>query len=312
MKENHQAFAEKLAELSREGLLLYSENEPLAQYSTFRIGGKADFTVFPLSKEGLIAAIRAAKKLEIRYGLFGNGSNLLFADEGYRGAAVFTTKMNKVRREGNLLIAQAGASLTGLAVTAMKAGLSGLEFAYGIPGSVGGAVFMNAGAYDGEIASVVSESSYWTPDMPSNEIAELVGEAQGFGYRTSAYQGSDKLILSATFALKEGNPIEIKAKMDDFMTRRKSKQPLEFPSAGSTFKRYPGYFTGKLIEEAGLKGLTVGGAQVSDKHAGFVINRGGATASDVLKLIEQIKAVIYEKNGIRITPEVQIISATRE
>lgn len=290
-------------------MLVYSENEPLAPLSTFKIGGSADYVIYPFTCEGLIAAVQAANECEVRFDVFGNGSNLLFADEGYRGAAIFTTKMNKVRREGNLLIADAGASLTGLAVHALRAGLTGLEFAYGIPGSVGGAVFMNAGAYDGEIASVVTASSYWTPDIPSNEIAELVGDAQGFGYRTSAYQGSDKLILSATFALKEGDPVEIKAKMDDLMSRRKSKQPLEYPSAGSTFKRYPGYFTAQLIDEAGLKGLTVGGAQVSEKHAGFVINRGGATAKDVLELIERIRSAIYEKNGIHICPEVQIISA---
>lgn len=307
MKENIRALGERLAELSAGGLLTYSENEPLAPLSTFKIGGKADFAVYPLSQEGLVAAVTAAKDCEVRYGVFGNGSNLLFADEGFRGAAIFTTKMNKVRREGNILIADAGASLTGLAVTAMKAGLSGLEFAYGIPGSVGGAVYMNAGAYDGEIASVVTKSFYHTPDMPSDEVAWLEGDAQGFGYRTSAYQGSDKLILSAHFALKEGDPVEIKAKMDDFMARRRSKQPLEYPSAGSTFKRYPGYFTAQLIDEAGLKGLTIGGAQVSEKHAGFVINRGTATAKDVLDLIERIKSAIYEKNGICISTEVQII-----
>lgn len=312
LKENIRALGDLLADLSQSGLLVYSENEPLAPLSTFKIGGKADYVVYPLSQSGLIATVQAAKQCGIRYGLFGNGSNLLFADEGFRGAAIFTTKMNKVSREGNLLIAEAGASLTGLAVTAMKAGLSGLEFAYGIPGSVGGAVYMNAGAYDGEIASVVTKSSYWTPDLPADEVAWLEGEAQGFGYRTSAYQESDKLILSAAFALKEGDPAEIRAKMDDFMARRKSKQPLEYPSAGSAFKRYPGYFTGKLIEDAGLKGLTVGGAQVSEKHAGFVINRGGATAKDVLTLIEQIRSIIYDKNGIRISPEVQIIPADGE
>lgn len=312
MKENERAFIERIADLSNKGCLLYRENEPLAPLSTFKIGGKADFVIYPLSTEGLIEAVRAAVDCGIRYGLFGNGSNLLFADEGYRGAAIFTTKMNKVHREGDLLIAQAGASLTGLAVTALKAGLSGLEFAYGIPGSVGGAVYMNAGAYDREIASVVSRSAYFSPELSSNAPQWLEGDAQGFGYRTSAYQGSDKLILSACFALKKGDPTEIKAKMDDFMSRRKSKQPLEYPSAGSTFKRYPGYFTAQLIDEAGLKGLTVGGAQVSEKHAGFIINRGDATADDVLKLIDQIKAAIYEYKGIHITPEVQIISADGE
>lgn len=309
MKENIRALSEKLSDLARDGLLVYNENEPLAPLSTFRIGGKADFVIYPFSSEGLIAAVKEAECCGVGYVLIGNGSNLLFADEGYRGAVIVTTKMNGVRREGNLLIAEAGASLTGLAVTAMKAGLSGLEFAYGIPGSVGGAVFMNAGAYDGEIASVVTKSSYWVPEADSNEVQWLVGAAQGFGYRTSAYQESSKLILSAVFQLKEGNPVEIKTKMDDLMSRRKSKQPLEYPSAGSTFKRYPGYFTAQLIDEAGLKGLAIGGAQVSEKHAGFVINRGGATAEDVLNLIDRIQKVIFEQKGIHICPEVQIIPA---
>lgn len=312
MKGNRQAFGQILTDLSGKGALVFSENEPLAPLSTFKIGGNADYVIYPLCSEGLIAAVRAAKECGVRYGVFGNGSNLLFADEGFRGAAIFTTKMNKVRREGTLLIAEAGASLTGLAVHALKAGLTGLEFAYGIPGSVGGAVFMNAGAYDGEITQVVTRSAYFSPDTPADECAWLEGEAQGFGYRTSAYQGSNILILSAEFSLKEGDPAEIKAKMDDYMTRRKSKQPLEYPSAGSTFKRYPGYFTAQLIDEAGLKGYTVGGAQVSEKHAGFVINRGCATAEDVRGLIEKIQAVIYEKNGIHISPEVQIISADGE
>ncbi len=308
MKENYQAFGDLLTALSERGLLLYSENEPLAPLSTFKIGGLADFAVFPLSAEGLTAAVRGAAACGIRYGLFGNGSNLLFADEGYRGAAIFTTKMNRVWQEGDELVAEAGASLTGLAVIAAKAGLTGLEFAYGIPGSVGGAVFMNAGAYDGEIASVVTRSSYWTADMPEGKIGWLIGEEQGFDYRTSAYQTGDKWILSACFSLKKGAPAEIKAKMNELMARRKNKQPLEYPSAGSTFKRYPGHFTGKLIEEAGLKGLTVGGAQVSEKHAGFIINRGNATAEDVKELIHQVQEAIYRKNGIRIACEVRMIA----
>jgi UDP-N-acetylmuramate dehydrogenase len=219
--------------------------------------------------------------------------------------------MNRILYRDGILWADAGVSFTGLAVRALQEGLTGLEFAYGIPGSVGGAIYMNAGAYDGEISQVCVETTVYDPNCAIlGGIGEVTGAAQGFGYRTSVFQSApESVILGGKFRLKAGNPAEIKAKMDDLMARRREKQPLEYPSAGSTFKRAPGYFTGKLIQEAGLKGAMVGGAQVSEKHAGFVINRNGATARDVLALIEQIKEQVVRQFGVEIECEVRIIPA---
>ena len=228
-------------------------------------------------------------------------TNVLFPDEGYRGVILFTTDMNQVSQEGETLLADAGENLTALSVKAWKAGLSGLEFAYGIPGSVGGGVFMNAGAYDHSLEEVVSKSRFYDPK--SRTFGEYKGKDHCFSYRHSVYNDGNRVILSAEFSLKKDDPQEIRARMEDYMQRRKSKQPLEYPSAGSVFKRYPGYFTAKLIEEAGLKGLTVGGAQVSPKHAGFIVNLGSATAADVQKLVSIIEEEIYRRNGIRIERE---------
>ncbi|MBQ8288691.1 MAG: UDP-N-acetylmuramate dehydrogenase [Clostridia bacterium] len=291
------------------GELEYTKDAPLALVSSFRIGGPADFAVWPYTRAALLDVVIALRRLGIRRDVFGNGSNVLFADEGYRGVAIFTTKMNRTVLRDGILWADAGASFTGLAVRALQEGLTGLEFAYGIPGSVGGAIYMNAGAYDGEIAQVCRETTVYDPAQALlGGISEIGGDAQGFGYRTSAFQFMEgAVILGGKFKLKPGDPAEIKAKMDDLMARRRGKQPLEYPSAGSTFKRAPGYFTAKLIHEAGLKGAAVGGAQVSEKHAGFVINRGDATAKDVLTLIEQIKDRIWQHFGVAIECEVRII-----
>lgn len=293
------------------GELEYAKNAPLAPFSSFRIGGPADIAVWPYTRAALLDIVTALRRLGIRKDVFGNGSNVLFADEGYRGVAIFTTKMNRTVFKDGILWADAGASFTGLAVRALQEGLTGLEFAYGIPGSVGGAIYMNAGAYDGEIAQICVETTVYDPTQALlGGISEVRGEAQGFGYRTSAFQSMDGVvILGGKFQLKPGDPVAIKSKMDDLMARRRDKQPLEYPSAGSTFKRAPGYFTARLIHEAGLKGAMVGGAQVSEKHAGFVINRGGATAKDVLTLIEQIKDRIHHRFGVAIECEVRIIPA---
>ncbi len=303
-----------LDQMKERGELDYAKDVILAPYSSFRIGGAADFAVWPYSRAALLDVLTALRRLSVRNDVFGNGSNVLFADEGYRGVVVFTTKMNRVVFQDGIVWADAGASFTGLAVRALQEGLTGLEFAYGIPGTVGGAIYMNAGAYDGEIAQVCTETTVYDPTQALlGGISEVRGEAQGFGYRTSVFQSIDGIaILSGKFRLKKGDPAEIKAKMDDLMARRRDKQPLEYPSAGSTFKRAPGYFTAKLIHEAGLKGATVGGAQVSEKHAGFVINRGDATAKDVLTLIEQIKEGVWKYAGVAIECEVRIIPATKE
>ena len=307
----YQELVPILDRLKEAGELDYISNVALAPYSSFRIGGPADFAVWPFSRAALLDVVTALRRLQIRSHVFGNGSNVLFSDEGYRGVVIFTTKMNRIVLREGILWADAGVSFTGLAVRALQEGLTGLEFAYGIPGSVGGAIYMNAGAYDGEISQVCTETTIYDPTQALlGGISTVAGDAQGFGYRTSAFQSMEgAVILDGKFRLKAGNPTEIKAKMDDLMARRREKQPLEYPSAGSTFKRAPGYFTAKLIHEAGLKGAAVGGAQVSEKHAGFVINRGGATAKEVLELIEQIQNTIWTKFGVAIECEVRIIPA---
>ena len=310
-REEYKELFRFLDEMQADGKLEYSIDSPLAPYSTFRIGGPADLIVFPYTKEALIGLLAELNAKHIRHDVFGNGSNVLFADEGYRGVVIVTTKMNQIKRVGDMLVADAGVSFTGLAVRALKEGLTGLEFAYGIPGSVGGAIYMNAGAYDGEVAQICTETTvYLQNDTLMGEVVTVSGDDQKFGYRTSAFQTMDNgVILGGKFQLKPGDPEEIKAKMSDLMFRRRDKQPLEYPSAGSTFKRAPGYFTAKLIDDAGLKGFSVGGAQVSEKHAGFVINRDKATSADVKNLIATIQKTILEKTGVEIECEVRIIEA---
>ena len=310
-REEYKELFRFLDEMQADGKLEYSIDSPLAPYSTFRIGGPADLIVFPYTKEALIGLLAELGAKRIRHDVFGNGSNVLFADEGYRGVVIITTKMNQIKRVGDMLVADAGVSFTGLAVRALKEGLTGLEFAYGIPGSVGGAIYMNAGAYDGEVAQICTETSvYLQNDALMGEVVIISGDDQKFGYRTSAFQTMNNgVILGGKFQLKPGDPEEIKAKMSDLMFRRRDKQPLEYPSAGSTFKRAPGYFTAKLIDDAGLKGFSVGGAQVSEKHAGFVINRDKATSADVKNLIATIQKTILEKTGVSIECEVRIIEA---
>lgn len=294
-------FEEELGELEREGFLTFEKNKLLSSCSSFRIGGEADYALYPRNSEGFYRAYTLSLQFEKNPRVMGACTNVLFPDEGYRGAILFMNSMNQVFEEGETLIAGAGENLTALSVKAWKAGLSGLEFAYGIPGSVGGGVFMNAGAYEHSLEEVVSKSRFYDPK--SRAFGEYKGDEHCFSYRHSVYSQGNRFILSAEFSLKKGDPQEIRIRMEDYMQRRKSKQPLEYPNAGSVFKRYPGYFTAKLIEEAGLKGLTVGGAQISLKHAGFIINLGSATAADVRKLISIIEEEIYSQNGIRIERE---------
>jgi len=285
--------------------LTWKENYLLANGCTFKIGGPAEFAIYPETADALISAVRLCRETGTRYVVIGNGSNVIFPDKGFDGGVIFTTAMKNISLSGTLLTADCGASLTTAAMTAAKNGLTGLEFAYGIPGSCGGALYMNAGAFNGQIEDVLESGTYYDPETDS--LITLPGSAHCFSYRKSIYTDSDKVILSAAFRLQPGNPGEIRGKMDEYMEKRISKQPLEYPSAGSVFKRYPGFFTAQLIEEAGLKGRSIGGAQVSPKHAGFIVNTGGATASDVEQLIAVIKAEIKEKNGIEIECEVKFI-----
>ncbi|MBQ9748888.1 MAG: UDP-N-acetylmuramate dehydrogenase [Clostridia bacterium] len=280
---------------------MIQENLPLAAHTTFRIGGAARLAGFPTSEEELSAMLLAAKEEAIPYRVVGRGSNLLFDDSGYDGLVLFTAQMKRVVWDEGGVWADAGVSLTALAIEAAKRGLAGLEFAYGIPASVGGAVYMNAGAYNAQISDVLTYSRYLTKD---GKILTRTSAEHGFGYRKCVYQKTGEIVLGAYFALKKGDATELRTVCEKRMASRREKQPLEFPSAGSVFKRPFGSFAGALIENAGLKGYRIGGAEVSEKHAGFIINRGGATASDVLALIAHIRAEVLERYGVLLKTEI--------
>lgn len=297
------ALKEKLNHLAP-GLEL-REQEPMSRHTTFRVGGPATLMALPASVDEAAAAVRAAAEVGVRPMFLGNGSNMLVMDSGLDRFVIKAVEgLNELRQEGDRIIAGSGVLMSRLAVFAQEKGLTGLEFAHGIPGSVGGGVTMNAGAYNGEMVQVVEQVTCL------NERGELLtfdNAACEFRYRHSAFQSGDRLIVSACFKLQPGDKDEIKATMDDLGFRRRSKQPLEYPSAGSTFKRPQGHFAAALIEQCGLKGLSVGGAQVSEKHSGFIINRGGATCADILELIEQVKRRVFEATGVTLEPEVRIL-----
>ncbi len=278
-------------------------NELMSKHTTFQIGGAADYYIEPLTGEAMQAVLACAQKYSVRTKVIGRGSSLLFSDAGYRGAVISTSAMKQITVSDTEITAEAGASLTALAKAALEASLTGLEFANGIPGSVGGAVFMNAGAYDGEISQVLLRSTYF--DSANGAFVTIDSAAHEFAYRNSIYRAHPEwTVVSATFSLRNGDHTVIRARMEEFMARRSEKQPLEYPSAGSAFKRYPGRYTAQMIDEAGLKGKQIGGAQISEKHAGFIINRGGATAEDVLALIDCVRNEICRLHGIKIEPEI--------
>lgn len=286
--------------------MTYEHEVPLARYTSFRIGGPAKRMAFPKDGSQMVLLIAFARSCGARPLVVGNGTNLLFPDAGVDRLVVNTREYAEVSIDAQgRVVAESGASLARTAVFAQQRGLTGLEFAHGIPGSVGGAVCMNAGAYGGEMRQVVESASVLFPD---EGVKRLRGEELRFSYRHSLLADRpDAVVLSAVFALAAGEPEEIRSKMDELMTRRKASQPLEYPSAGSTFKRPEGYFAAALIDECGLKGLTVGGAQVSEKHAGFVINRGGATCADVTALMAEIQRRVWKEKGVRLEPEVKVI-----
>ena len=290
--------------LLRQKDIICKTDENVAGRSSFKIGGSIALAVFPDSEEKLICALSVLEDERIRYEVIGNASNLLFAFDRFDGAFVFTSGVCGVRIEGERIVASCGASLTYLAELAAKNSLSGLEFAYGIPGLVGGSVFLNAGAYGSQISDVLEASlAYDTKSGTVKRITE-----HGFGYRKSVYMTDKSLIcLGGEFALKKGDASEIRRKMKENMSARKEKQPLESPNAGSYFKRPEDAFAGKLIEDCGLKGLRVGGAEVSVKHAGFILNRENATAADVLLLEEKIKEKVMSRYGIALEREVRLI-----
>ena len=279
--------------------------EAMSQHTTFKIGGPADYFLMPDKGEDVGRVIKICKEKEIPYFILGNGSNLLVGDGGYRGAVIqIYRNMSWVTVEGNEITAQAGALLSAVAAAAKNASLTGFEFAGGIPGTIGGAVVMNAGAYGGEMKDVLTEVTVMNAE---GDIFTLPTEELELGYRTSIIKTAGYIVLEAKIRLKEGDPEVIRETMKDLTIRRTTKQPLEYPSAGSTFKRPEGYFAGKLIMDSGLAGYQVGGAQVSEKHCGFVINAGDATARDVRTLMDNVRDIVYKKYGVTLEPEVKFL-----
>jgi UDP-N-acetylmuramate dehydrogenase len=280
------------------------ENEPLSRHTTFRVGGPADVLFLPESETQLVQAISIADELRVPCVVIGNGSNLVVRDGGIRGLVIVLGEgMAAIARTGNILTAWAGASLARVAAYAQASGLSGLEFASGIPGTLGGGCAMNAGAYGGQLSDVLIDARV----LLDGEIRTLAADEMQMGYRTSLPLRKGGIVISARFALKPDDPEAIAARMRELNARRRDKQPLNFPSAGSTFKRPEGHFAGALIEQAHLKGRSVGGAQVSEKHAGFIVNTGGATASDILALIGIVQDEVSGRFGIRLETEVRIL-----
>ncbi len=285
-------------------------NEPMSKHTTFRIGGPAALMALPKSVSETKTVLRAAHELGIEPFFLGNGSNLLVADEGYPGFVMKLSgrysvdELNRVWETNRLLMTGGAVLLSSLSGCALGRNLTGLEFASGIPGSVGGAVTMNAGAYSGEMAQVLESVTFLDE---TGEVCTLPASACGFGYRKSIFSDRKCLILKACFHLEQGDPAAIKARMEELAAKRREKQPLEYPSAGSMFKRPPGHFAAALIDQCGLKGLTVGGAQVSEKHAGFVVNRGGATCADVLALVDQVKEEVLRQTGVELEMEVKVL-----
>ena len=301
---------ERLAELKKrleEGCpgLELREDEPMSRHTTFRIGGPAALMALPRTVGEAKAAVKAARALGVEPFFLGNGSNLLVADEGCPGFVVkLTWDFDQIREVNRGLEAGSAVLLSRLSNALLGRGLTGMEFAGGIPGRVGGAVTMNAGAYGGEIAQVLESATFLDE---SGEVCTLPASECGFGYRKSIFSDRKCLILKARFHLEQGDPAAIKARMEELAAKRREKQPIDLPSAGSMFKRPPGHFAAALIDQCGLKGLTVGGAQVSEKHAGFVVNRGGATCADVLELVRQVKEEVLRQTGVELEMEVKVL-----
>ena len=281
-------------------------DEPMSRHTTFRAGGPAEILFQPESEEQLLRAARLAREYEVPLTVIGNGSNLLVKDGGIPGLTVrLGDFFSEIQVNGTEISAQAGALLSRVSKTAQENGLAGLEFASGIPGSAGGGMAMNAGAYGGQLSDVALRCR--VINLKTLTVSEVPAEEMALGYRTSAPLLSGDIVTLAVFRLQKGDPAAIQARMDDLNQRRRDKQPLHLPSAGSTFKRPEGYFAGALIEQAGLKGVSGGGAQVSEKHAGFIVNAGGATGSDILSLISLVQSRVFERSGVRLETEVRVL-----
>lgn len=284
--------------------LIPQENIRIAPYTSMRVGGAVRYLYRPETEDQLVELVAGCKAENTPYLVIGNASNLLFPDEGYNGVVIATGGIRSITFENGLITASCGVSLSALSVFAMEHGKKGLAFAFGIPGTVGGGVYMNAGAYGGELSDCLEHAV--CIDAKGEKVT-LSGEDLRLSYRHSRLQEEELLLLSATFRCEDGDPKEIKGEMDKNMAARKEKQPLEYPSCGSAFKRPTGYYAGALIQAAGLKGFSMGGAQVSEKHAGFVINKGGATADDVKALLAHVQKTVYDQSGVLLEPEIQIL-----
>lgn len=280
-------------------------HEPMKKHTTFRIGGPTDYYLCPHSTEELQKILQICRENKLEFFILGNGSNLLVSDKGYRGVVIQLWKnFSDIETEDNTITVKAGTLLSKVAAEALEESLTGMEFASGIPGTMGGAVMMNAGAYGGEMKDIIREVTVLTRE---GELLTLSKEEMNFGYRTSVVKEKGYVVISAVLQLRKGDREEIRKVMDELKERRVTKQPLDMPSAGSTFKRPEGYFAGKLIMDAGLRGFSVGGAQISEKHCGFVVNKGDATAADVLGLIGEVQKRVQEKFGVALEPEVKFL-----
>ena len=295
--------AERLKQAVGAGIFL--TDEPMSRHTTFRTGGPADIYIEPSGVEELKQVLDICREENVAYTIIGNGSNLLVGDGGYRGVLIsFGKPFAQVTIEGAQVRTGAGALLSAVAKQMLNASLTGFEFAAGIPGTIGGAVVMNAGAYGGELCQVLREATVLTPE---GEVKTLPAEELELGYRTSCVQKKGYIVLEAVLQLQPGNADDIRAVMDALASKRREKQPLEYPSAGSTFKRPEGHFAGRLIQDAGLRGFRVGGAQVSEKHCGFVINRDHATSADILSLCRQVQEKVKAQSGVELELEVKLL-----
>ena len=281
-------------------------NDPLAKRTTMRVGGSASVSCFPRTREQMIAVLDEVRRRRLRHVIIGNGSNVIFSDAGFCGVVICTDKWRELSVGDNRITASAGVPLVSVATVARDLSLTGLEFAYGIPGTVGGAVFMNAGAFGASVSDICVSSEYY--DLQTGQIGRFEGDEQEFIYRSSIYAKEPRYaILGATLELKAGERQQIEGRMEEYLTRRKNTQPLEYPSAGSVFKRPEGHFAGKLIEDCALKGTRIGGAEVSEKHAGFIVNRGGASAEDIHALVELVRDRVQRETGVLLECEIRFV-----
>lgn len=297
------AFSKELTEIVLEGSLFF--NESMKKHTSFKLGGNADILIVPSNEEEVCEVIKLCKKFNYPFFVMGNGSNLIVKDGGIRGLVIkMTENFSKINITGEIVESDSGVLLSKLSKFAMKNDLSGIEFAEGIPGTLGGAVIMNAGAYNGEMKDVVVKTRYIDKN---GDVQTIEGEEHKFSYRSSYIQKESGIILKSWLKLKKGNKEQIAKEMNEFSKRRRDKQPLEMPSAGSVFKRPEGYFAGKLIEDCGLRGFTIGEAQVSEKHCGFIVNKGNASSEDVIKLIKHIQNCVKNKYNVILETEVKIV-----